>query len=331
MRIAKVLMVKVLPISLLTITLGYLYLDRGLEEVMLPADFTCLKSEQGYFSPEQIKFNNIYGVGLAYANHINEIAADFNPDMDAPIFKKNTVSVVNTNSHVTIPTQSELLQAVEKLDPSIGATLKDKDITLLPLLDYEAEMAFVLLESITDEELNSPGFIPKIGFLVTNDLSARGIAILGEGQVNRHDYWGVSKSHPGFFPVNGDIWIPNQHQKNAIPCVTLTTYVDDELRQKENTRNLVYTPAQMIKFVHNKYPASGMNKGDIILTGTPGGVTLNIPRWKSRLATLIGLDRFQKLAINQKKKNADAYLKAGDEVQISAEWLGGVNVAIVEH
>ena len=221
------------------------------------------------------------------------------------------------------------MHALERIEPDISNTLNEKDMPLLALLDYEAELAFVLLEDIKTKDLMQTEFVPKIGFLVTNDLSARGMAILGEGQDNRYDYWGASKSHPGFAPINGRVWVPNQHQQNAIPCVTLETYVDGELRQHENTRNLVYTPTQMLRFVHKRFPGSTLNKGDIILTGTPGGVILNVPRWKARLATLLGLDRFQKLAINQKEKSAARYLKAGNEINITAQWLGDVHVAIV--
>jgi len=329
LNITKVFLFKFVPILFLSLALCYLYLDRALPKKIKPANLTCLTAEQGYLTQGNIEFKNIYGIGLAYANHINETASDFNPTSDAPVFKKNTLSVIKTNSHVNIPTQAELLKAVDKLDPTISKTLKEKNTQLLALLDYEAELAFVLLEDIETKDLNDPAFIPKLGFLVSNDLSARGIAILGEGQDNRYDYWGASKSHPGFAPINGNVWIPNQHQANAIPCVTLQTYVNGELRQKENTDNLIYTPIEMIRFVHNKFPSSSMQKGDIILTGTPGGVILNVPRWKARLANLIGLDRFQKLAINQKEKNANKFLKTGSVVNISAQWLGHVNVKVI--
>lgn len=36
---------------------------------------------------------------------------------------------------------------------------------------------------------------------MTNYLSARSIAILGEGQANRYDYWGAAKSFPGLTPI----------------------------------------------------------------------------------------------------------------------------------
>jgi hypothetical protein len=68
----------------------------------------------------------------------------------------------------------------------------------------------------------------------------------------------------------------------------------------------------------------------MILTGTPGGVTFNIPRWKARLANIIGLDRFQKLAISQNNNNAEKYLNVGNEVGGSAEWLGSVVITITE-
>ena len=86
----------------------------------------------------------------------------------------------------------------------------------------------------------------------------------------------------------------------------------------------------MLRFIQKKYSSTQMNKGDIILTGTPSGVILNVPRWKARLAKLIGLDRFQKLAINQKQSSAEKYLKADNVVNVSGEWLGNASVTIVE-
>jgi hypothetical protein len=56
---------------------------------------------------------------------------------------------------------------------------------------------------------------------------------------------------------------------------------------------------------------------------------MNVPRWKSRLASIVGLDRFAKLSIYQKKASADKFLKAGDKVLIKAEWLDSVAVTIV--
>lgn len=327
---SKTFLVSAASLLLLLFTLFYFYLDRKLAQEIQPARFTCLESEDGDFSHENIQYKNIYGIGLAYAKHINETASSFDPSLDPPVFRKHALSLVKGDSNVTIPTQNDLLTTAEQLEPNIGKTLQDNDIKLLPLLDYEAELAFVLLESITAKDLKNPDFAPKIGFLVTNDLSARSIAILGEDQANRYDYWGASKSYPGFTPVNGQVWVPNKYDPNGIPCVTLKTHVDGELRQKENTRNLIYTPKDMLRFIQKKYASIPIEKGDVILTGTPGGVIFNVPRWKARLGKFLGLDRFQKLAISQKQSSAEKFLKAGNEVRISAEWLGAVSVTIVE-
>jgi 2-keto-4-pentenoate hydratase/2-oxohepta-3-ene-1,7-dioic acid hydratase in catechol pathway len=328
--IGKKILVAVTSVLLVTFTLFYFYLDRGLSQEIKPASFTCLKSEHGDFSQEKLEYKKIYGIGLVYAKHINETASDFDPSVGPPVFRKHILSLAKGAGSVAIPTPSQLLIATEQLELGITKTLLDKDIELSALLDYEAELAFVLLDNITAKDLENPDFSPKIGFLVTNDLSARSVAILGEGQSNRYDYWGASKSYPGFTPINGKVWVPKKHSPNTIPCVTLTTHVDGDLRQKENTRNLIYTPKEMLGFIQKKYSLTQMHKGDIVLTGTPGGVIFNIPRWKSRLATILELDRFQKLEINLKENSVKKFLKAGNEVIISAEFLGTVSATIVK-
>jgi 2-keto-4-pentenoate hydratase/2-oxohepta-3-ene-1,7-dioic acid hydratase in catechol pathway len=312
------------------IILLFIYLDRGLPQEIQPAQFNCLKQDQGHFVEGTLQPKNIYGVGLAYAKHINETASDFDLVVGPPIFRKLSSSYVEGDSLVAIPSHSKLLKSLSELEPSIDIALRNKEIKLLALLDYEAELAFVLLEDVPDEDLDNADFIPLIGFLAANDMSARSLAVMGEGQKNRFAYWGASKSFPKFTPVSGPVWVPHTHRPDAIPCVVLKTYVDGNLRQSENTNNLIYTPADMLRFIHKSYPSTPLRKGDMILTGTPGGVIFNVPRWKARLANLVGLDRFQKLAISQKKNSAEKFLNAGNEVRVSAEWLGNVDITIIE-
>jgi len=86
----------------------------------------------------------------------------------------------------------------------------------------------------------------------------------------------------------------------------------------------------MLRFIQKKYASIPLSKGDLILTGTPSGVIFNVPRWKARLAKLFRFGRFQKLAFSQKESSAEKFLKAGNNVHISAEWLGSVSIKIVE-
>lgn len=329
MKLIRILSFAALSISLLTASC-YIYLNRDIAGSITPATFTCVEQSEGDFLHITLSHENIYGIGLAYADHIKETASDFDANIPPPVFKKSTASLAFDRSNVRRPHHAELVEALSQLEPDIMTTLNKQDIRLLPLLDYEAELAFTLLNNISDEQLKQPDFSPEIGFFVANDLSARSLAILGEGQTNKHDYWGVSKSFLGFTPVSSQIWRPHHPRQNTIPCVNLQTVVDGEPRQNQNTKNLIYTPLQMLRFIKSKYPSTPLNKGDIILTGTPRGVILNVPRWKARLAKLIGLNRFQKLSIQQRQDVADAFLKAGSEVLVSAEWLGQVSTTIVD-
>jgi 2-keto-4-pentenoate hydratase/2-oxohepta-3-ene-1,7-dioic acid hydratase in catechol pathway len=308
----------------------FIYLNRELPQEIQPAQFSCLKQDQGHFIEHTLQPKNIYGVGLTYAKHINETASDFDFAVGPPVFRKSSSSFVKGDTLVAMPSHSKMLKSLNELEPGIDIAIHNKEIKLLALLDYEAELAFVLLEDVVDTDLYNADFIPKIGFLIANDISARSLAVMGEGQQNRFDYWGASKSFPRFTPVSGLIWVPATHLPNAIPCLVLKTYVDGNLRQSENTNNLIYTPADMLRFIQKSYPSTPLMKGDMILTGTPGGVTFNVPRWKSRLANLVGLDRFQKLTISQKKKSAETFLNVGSEVRVSAEWLGNVDITITE-
>lgn len=307
---------------------SFVYLDRPLAVSIQPASFTCFNEEDGHFLTERFTVSTIYGIGLAYANHINETASVFDPLAGPPVFIKSSSSATGHGSKVSIPSSQELVNALEEIEPGLTETFNAETGGLRVLLDHEVELALVLLESVSDEQLNDPRFVPHFGFFIANDLSSRSIAIMGEGQGNRYDYWGASKSFPGFTPLSERVWVPENHLFDGIPCITLQTYVNGTLRQNERTDNLIYRPKEMLYFIKQRYPQAKLEKGDVILSGTPGGVIFTIPRWKSRLAEVLGLDRYQKLAIAQQATNAERFLKAGDQVRVSGQWLGEVSVLL---
>lgn len=312
-------------------TVFFLYVNRGLAHKITPAQFTHLSLDEGNFEPiDSFAPGHIYGIGLAYAGHINETASEFNPDQDPPVFQKAVRSYIRGASSAVIPSQTELVQAGEQLEPGLGQLLDESHNPLPALLDYEVELAFVLLEDVDTKQLLDGTYIPKIGFFVANDLSARSLAILGEGQPNRHAYWGISKSFKGFTPVSQQVWIPNEFHADAIPIIRLQTLVNEEIRQDQLTSDLIYTPLQMLQAIHRTYPNRPLQKGDWVLTGTPGGVILSTPRWLVRTANLLGLDRFKKLANKTSEKEADKFLKPGDIVVCQGKGLGTVTTVIME-
>lgn len=307
---------------------AFLYIDRDLAEQILPAEFECLSREDGEFSKKELVVKNLYGIGLSYAKHINETASNFDPKSGPPIFRKARLSLLNGGGNVAMPSITDLANKAEILEPGLNQKLQEQQIELSVLMDYEAELAFVLLDDVTEDDLRDKNFSPRLGYFLANDLSARSIAILGEGQSNRYEYWGSSKSFKGFTPISTRVWIPFVTNPSAIPCVTLLTNVNGEIRQRESTTNLIYRPVDMLRFIKRKYPSGDFSQGNVILTGTPGGVTLNTPRWKARVADILGLNRFQKLKTVQGSAMAKRFMKIGDEVTVSAEWLGEVSVTI---
>ena len=96
------------------------------------------------------------------------------------------------------------------------------------------------------------------------------------------------------------------------------------------TSRSLYTPLQVLRFIHASYPESPMRKGTMVLTGTPGGVALKAPRWMMRAGDLVGMSRFKKLSIKL-DSDLSTFLKPGDQVVVSGEGLGSVTVRITDN
>lgn len=315
-------------VVLLAVVLLAYYLFRPLTHKPTPAAFHCYDIARGSYVPLEPP-PQAFGVGLSYAAHIEETASKFDPGAPPPIFVKHPSSLSRTGAAVVMPSAGELVHAAESLEPGLGKILREEHEDLSALLDYEVEMGFVLLEDVDRASLDQADFAPLLGFFIGNDISARTLAILGEGQPNRFDFWGASKSFAGFMPVADRAWVPDETKRDGIPCVVIETKVNDDLRQRQSTANLIYTPVQMLRFIQAKYPDTTLQRGTIVLTGTPGGVAMKTPRWLARLSTLIGLGRFKKLAA---KLGGDTsrFLKPGDHVVVRGEGLGKVSIAITD-
>jgi 2-keto-4-pentenoate hydratase/2-oxohepta-3-ene-1,7-dioic acid hydratase in catechol pathway len=305
--------------------LGY-FLLRPLSPAPVPAEFQCYDLGQGAYVPLDAP-SQAFGIGLSYAGHIEETASSFDPDAAPPVFVKSRTSLVRSGDKVPFPTPQVLIEGADSLEIGLGKTLRGDFPDLAPLLDYEVEMGLVLLEDIDPSRLDDPSFAPRLGFFIANDLSARSLGILGEGRANRHAYWGLSKSFPGFMPVGDKAWVPENPTPNGIPCVEIESLVNGEVRQHQSTADLIYTPAQMLRFIHGKFPEAPLLKGTIVLTGTPGGVAMRTPRWLVRASNLVGLSRFRKLA-TKLDGDTSRFLQVGDEVTVRGQGLGKVSVTI---
>lgn len=212
--------------------------------------------------------DKIVAIGLNYRDHCEEqnIVVERLPK-DPIIFNKFPSTIVTHKSEV--------------IHPSITDSL-----------DYEAELAIIIGESgsrIPESEALHHVF----GYTVANDITAR------DWQKNKNGkQWILGKSMNTFCPLGPGICksdlITDPHNLE-IKCE-----VNGQLRQKSNTSNLIHKIPTIIAYVSTFIR---LQVGDVILTGTPGGVGMYM--------------------------NPPGFLKPGDTVKCSIEGIGDLENTIV--
>jgi 2-keto-4-pentenoate hydratase/2-oxohepta-3-ene-1,7-dioic acid hydratase in catechol pathway len=124
-------------------------------------------------------------------------------------------------------------------------------------VDYEAELGVVISKrcSRTTPE-NAWEYI--LGYTCLNDVTARDLQAI-DGQ------WTRAKSFDTFCPVGPWIEtdIPNPHD------LDISLILNGEKRQSSNTSNLIFRVNELVSYVSN---VMTLEKGDVIATGTPGGI-----------------------------------------------------------
>ncbi len=126
-------------------------------------------------------------------------------------------------------------------------------------LDYEVELAFIVGKRGRDIDRRD-AYKHIAGYTIMNDVSERGLQ-------RRHEQWFKGKSLDTFAPMG-----PCLVTRDQIPDpnnLDLELTVNGEVRQKSNTRNMVFKIPVLVEEI-----SSGMTlePGDIVSTGTPAGV-----------------------------------------------------------
>lgn len=256
----------------------------------------------------------IYGIGLSYAEHIVETGSSWNPDSPPPVFRKSLDSL-NSGQTIIYPDRAAFLTMAETVEPGLARVLDRRFPYINPLLDYEVEMGIVLLEPFDRSRQQDPAYLPRLGFVLAADVTARSFMVLGENQPNKSEYWGAAKSFSGFTIVGSKMWIPDSFSDDRVINVSLETWVNGQQRQNGSTSDRVYSTRQILGFIANKYPADPMRAGTVIMTGTPPGVAFHVPGWKRALVRMLDFDRFTVLGmvIEGNDDNPD-FLMPGDIV-----------------
>lgn len=171
----------------------------------------------------------IIAVGLNYEGHIKEMGHD-TPD-EPLIFLKATSTVIGTGEEIVLPPESERV-------------------------DYEGELGIVIGSRCRRVSRASAKEV-ILGYTILNDVTAR--------DIQRKDVqFSRGKSFDTFCPIGP--WIETDLDPTN---VKITTVVNSELCQDDNTRSMIFDPFYLVEFIN---AVMTLEAGDIIATGTPSGV-----------------------------------------------------------
>lgn len=172
------------------------------------------------------------GIGLNYRDHAAESGL---PLPTSPIsFPFHQSAIVGPNHYIEIPTITDEVDWEAELGVVIGS--KGRDITVARALEHVA------------------------GYTIINDVSARDIQAR-EAQLSR------AKSLDTFKPIGP--WIVTTDELTDPTQLSIELWVNDEKKQNSNTREMVFSVAEIISFLSQ---GTTLLPGAVIATGTPSGV-----------------------------------------------------------
>ncbi|KAH9204537.1 hypothetical protein DL95DRAFT_319277 [Leptodontidium sp. 2 PMI_412] len=188
-------------------------------------------------------------IGLNYMKHITELGRK--PPPYPSMFMKPAPAISAFNDDIIVPPIAQ-----------------NKN------LDYEGELAIVINK--TGKNISKGDALSHIaGYAPSNDVSARTWQRdpLYAGHIPQ---WSFAKSFNTFAPLGPMLVSPSI--VGAADNLDLKTYVNGELRQDSNTSDLVFGVTELVSFLSQ---GSTLQKGTVIMTGTPGGVAMGmeVPKW----------------------------------------------------
>ncbi len=174
----------------------------------------------------------IFAIGLNYADHIAESG------METP---KEQLWFTKAGTSINGPYDPILI-------PKVSQTV-----------DYEAELVAIIGKTgknISEQDAAAHVF----GYCVGNDVTER-------FWQHRTPQWSLGKSFDTHAPIGP--WITTADEIADPHNLNISCTVNGALRQNSNTRHLVFNIWQQISQLSQ---AMTLEPGDIIFTGTPGGV-----------------------------------------------------------
>jgi 2-keto-4-pentenoate hydratase/2-oxohepta-3-ene-1,7-dioic acid hydratase in catechol pathway len=185
------------------------------------------------------------------------------------------------------------------------------------LLDYEVELGLVIGRGISepvrvgDAELASY----VAGLVLCNDVSARDVQV-PERQ------WFRGKSFRGFCPVGPVFYFMEPADWAHLYSLELELRVNGAVRQKASTAQMMHRPPETLELISRTFD---LRAGDLILTGTPGGVSMRVAgkTYEQEVADLRLSDKEKFARFVEEQFASGRYLKSGDLIEASIRSADG--------
>lgn len=192
--------------------------------------------------PIEYPNQDIICIGMNYIDHKEEVELvskeDFAKDVDTIYFSKRANKVLGDNDK--IPANKEITSC----------------------LDYEIELGVIIGKDCKKVKAeNASEYI--FGFTILNDLSARELQTAYKQWYYGKSFDGSSVMGPCILLNDGSIDYNN---------LDLTTKVNGEVRQSNNTKNMILSTDKIIEDLSKSMT---LKAGSIIATGTPSGVGMS--------------------------------------------------------
>ncbi|MFJ5956452.1 fumarylacetoacetate hydrolase family protein [Paenarthrobacter sp. NPDC092416] len=191
-----------------------------------------ISPEEADFAPVIPNPGKIICVGLNYRDHILEMGREL-PEYPT-LFAKFADSLVGANDDIVLPPNSASV-------------------------DWEGELAVIIGSSVSRaDEAQARNAVA--GFAVANDVSARDFQ-------RRTPEWLQGKTFDQTTPLGP--YLVTADETGHEPDLDISCSVDGNTKQHSRTSELVFGPVALIQYIS---AITTLRPGDVILTGTPGGV-----------------------------------------------------------
>jgi len=145
--------------------------------------------------------------------------------------------------------------------PGMGPVLRPRGVTM----HYEVELGLIMGKQVRDlHPEDTKGAMDAIqGYILAIDMTARNV----QDEAKRKGLpWSIAKGFDTFMPISNFIAkhrIPNPQQAH------LWLSVNNEIKQSDNTELMLFRIPRQLSDISR---VMTLEKGDIVLTGTPKGV-----------------------------------------------------------